>query len=484
MISNFLELLMASRRKDLIPALQDNRDGRLNVVRFSVPAPEILRKFLPIYLIWRILSLFLCLLHALLISVPKGFVEKRRVDGVLVQNPPAMPLLAVVYLYCNIMVAVNGYRPAFIIDWHNLGFTSKYLFEDTKRRQSILQIGIGSGPLGEINALKKFLSSLYRLDHYTVLLGKSPIVVNIAKLYEKIMAPLATSHMCVTDGMKAFIEKEFGVDPSIVHVLHDCPGTMFYPRSAKDNHELMTKLHGKLCAGCPRSWYQHLDPSHQTLFTENLSNNASNDEGNYVSRQNRPALVTSSTSWTTDEDFGVLLNALVQLDNKISELQSSLKVVVAVTGKGPQKGFYQKEIAMINFQNIVILTLWLEPADYPRLLACADIGVSLHTSTSGIDLPMKILDNFGCEVPVCAFDFPCLKELVEDDVNGRTFETVDDLTEQLLALLSPLDKSPESWAPHSFGDLARYSRKLKGRTGWEENWSENALPAIQAAVPK
>mmetsp|Transcript_13830 Transcript_13830/g.34756 ORF Transcript_13830/g.34756 Transcript_13830/m.34756 type:complete len:476 (-) Transcript_13830:123-1550(-) len=426
--------------EDLIPALQDNRDGRLNVVRFSVPAPEILRKFLPIYLIWRILSLFLCLLHALLISVPKGFVEKRRVDGVLVQNPPAMPLLAVVYLYCNIMAAVNGYRPAFIIDWHNLGFT--------------------------------------------MLLGKNPIFVNIAKLYEKIMAPLATSHMCVTDGMKAFIEKEFGVVPSIVHVLHDCPGTMFYPRLTKDNHELMTKLHGKLCAGCPRSWYQHLDPSYQTLFTENLSNNASNEEGNYVPRQNRPALVTSSTSWTTDEDFGVLLKALVQLDNKISELQSSLKIVVAVTGKGPQKGFYQKEIAIINFQNIAILTLWLEPADYPRLLACADVGVSLHTSTSGIDLPMKILDNFGCEVPVCAFDFPCLKELVEDDVNGRTFETVNDLTEQLLALLNQLDKSPESWAPHSFGDLARYSRKLKGRTGWEENWSENALPAIQAAVLK
>lgn len=90
------------------------------MVRFSVPAPDALRKFLPIYLIWRILSLFLCLLHALLILVPKGVCGKKRVDGVLVQNPPAMPLLAVVYLYCRIMAAVNGCRPAFIIDWHNL----------------------------------------------------------------------------------------------------------------------------------------------------------------------------------------------------------------------------------------------------------------------------------------------------------------------------------------------------------------------------
>lgn len=120
MISNPLASLVVSGYKDLIPEIQDNGDNRLNVVRFSVPAPESLRKFLPIYLIWRILSLFICLLHALVISVPRGFSEKRHVDGVLVQNPPAMPLLAVVYLYCNIMKAVYGYRPAFIIDWHNL----------------------------------------------------------------------------------------------------------------------------------------------------------------------------------------------------------------------------------------------------------------------------------------------------------------------------------------------------------------------------
>jgi len=195
-------------------------------------------------------------------------------------------------------------------------------------------------------------------------------------------------------------------------------------------------------------------------------------------RKGRPAFVTSSTSWTQDEDFGILLDALVLLDQRLSEQDSALQILVAVTGKGPMKAMYEEKISKLTFTHVAIQTLWLEPADYPKLLACADVGVSLHTSTSGLDLPMKVLDLFGCQVPVLALNFDCLSELVQDNVNGCAFENSKKLALQLQVLLSPIADS----ATCTSEALIALSKPLQDRIRWSENWKEYALPVIVHAV--
>jgi len=94
------------------------------------------------------------------------------------------------------------------------------------------------------------------------------------------------------------------------------------------------------------------------------------------------------------------------------------------------------------------------------------LGVCLHTSTSGLDLPMKVLDMFGCQVPVCAIGFDCLDELVKDSVNGRVFRDGDELSRQLYDLLKryPVDTK----------ELDEYKRNIRGMTRWKENWDECA----------
>ena len=83
----------------------------------------------------------------------------------------------------------------------------------------------------------------------------------------------------------------------------------------------------------------------------------------------------SSTSWTADEDFGILLDALEMI-----EPQLNADLIVIITGKGPQKAMYNDKIAKLKFKRIEIVTPWLEADDYPLLLGSADLGVSLHSS--------------------------------------------------------------------------------------------------------
>jgi beta-1,4-mannosyltransferase len=123
-------------------------------------------------------------------------------------------------------------------------------------------------------------------------------------------------------------------------------------------------------------------------------------------------IIISSTSWTPDENFDILLEAMLIVDKSLRSVNANrssadpVRVLVVVTGKGPLKKHYEERFQQLETENDVednsgaqslrfvrFRTLWLAMEDYPLMIGLADIGICLHTSTSGLDLPMKVSLN-------------------------------------------------------------------------------------------
>lgn len=79
--------------------------------------------------------------------------------------------------------------------------------------------------------------------------------------------------------------------------MYDRPPEEFHPISLEEKHQLLLKLSKDY------SVFKGTEDN-STVFTTQRAN------GEVVLCNDRPALVISSTSWTEDEDFSILLDAL------------------------------------------------------------------------------------------------------------------------------------------------------------------------------
>jgi len=327
---------------------------------------------------------------------------------ILIQNPPAIPTLLIIQIINYLQ------NSKLIIDWHNFGYT-------------IMSVTMGNN-----------------------------IIVKIAKCYEMIFGHCAYAHLCVSKAMASFLKDTFKVKGQIC-VLYDQAQKHFRRLEVDEIHKLLLKLNFK-------------ENENETVITRS---NGSSIEF----KENRPALVISSTSWTPDEDFSILLESLKHYNERLTQSPEFITenhlpdLYVVITGKGPLREKYEKEIEALAMKHVTIKTVWLEIEDYPKLLGSADLGVCLHTSSSGLDLPMKVIDMFGCGLPVCAYNFQCLDELVQHGQNGLCFDNSDELAKQFVTLFKQFPNGEK---------LKGMREKVKEfqKRRWEDNWNETLLPLI------
>ena len=121
----------------------------------------------------KVMLQLVALLWVLLVVLP-------RPDVLLVQNPPAIPTLAVAQVACSLR------RARLVVDWHNYGFTIL-----------AMRLGVGSR------------------------------VVALAQWYERRFGRRAAAHLCVTHAMARDLRDAWGVTPAPV-VLHDTAPAHFH----------------------------------------------------------------------------------------------------------------------------------------------------------------------------------------------------------------------------------------------------------------
>ncbi|XP_054923879.2 chitobiosyldiphosphodolichol beta-mannosyltransferase [Dermacentor andersoni] len=352
--------------------------------------------------LWQSLALFFSLMF-----LPKP-------SHVLVQNPPSVPTLPVVWFCCLLRGS------ALVVDWHNYGY-------------SILALALGPGHL----------------------------LVRICRWCEKTFGKKAKSAFCVSQAMQQDLESNWKVQAD---VLYDRPSSTFQPTSIEERHALFQRL----AAEYPE--LAHTSDSSDEADGGNIFTQAAPDSNAATLRPDRSALIVSSTSWTEDEDFSVLLDALKEYSTRKEQGDSGLPdLFCIITGKGPQKDHYLSLIRANPLAHVKFLAPWLSAQDYPKMLGSADLGVCLHTSSSKLDLPMKVVDMFGCGLPVCAIDYPCLRELVKPGETGLVFETSSELCQQICDLLEGFPKPTEL-----LGSLRANVQKWQA-VRWDDNWRAVAL---------
>ncbi|XP_064478720.1 chitobiosyldiphosphodolichol beta-mannosyltransferase-like [Ornithodoros turicata] len=371
--------------------------------------PPAFHKYLPRLLAYVVKVLWQCVL--LMCSLLFTLPSS---SHLLVQNPPSVPTLPVAWFCCLIC------RSKLVVDWHNYGW-------------SILALTLGS---------------------------RNHPLVRLCAWNEKVFGRKAHSAFCVSRAMKEDLEKEWGV---VSKVLYDRPPETFKPLKVEEKHDILKKL---------SSEYPELrDPSESPDATRLTR---LDDNGSLELRHDRPAVLVSATSWTEDEDFSLLLNALEGYDQLKQQGDNELPdILCIVTGKGPLKSHYLEEVKSRSLKHVQVMTPWLSAEDYPLLLGTADLGICLHTSSSKLDLPMKVVDMFGCGLPVCAVSYPCLEELVQAGKTGLVFTTAEELLGRLTELLASFPKNTELL------DSLRASVLHWQTERWEPNWKSTALEAFR-----
>jgi beta-1,4-mannosyltransferase len=259
-------------------------------------------------------------------------------------------------------------------------------------------------------------------------LGPGGAVVRLVNRLEGWLARRASSHLAVSNAMREDLRERFGIDAA---VLHDRPRLKHAVLSAEQRIAVIRRaLAARRAASAPDDAF----------------------------------VLVSPTSFSADEDMNMLLDAL----GLVARRPQTRPILLFATGYGPLRTRFEARARKIATSKLRIVTGWLPEPLYRDLLRAADLGISMHRSASGVDLPMKVVDMVEAGLPASVFDYgPCLAELVPPVLKPFMFTDAKSLAARLGELFDGTK-------------LAELHAQMAGESGplWADEWRRVALPLV------
>jgi len=285
----------------------------------------------------------------------------------------------------------------------------------------------------------RFVIDWHNLSHTiaAVKVGERHRAVKAIARSERRWAKRASAHLTVSTALAEWLAREYKVKAAVAY---DRPGDAFVRPSSADANALWEKISKEANLGSTRL-----------------------------------PMVVCPTSWTPDEDFDLLLEALERAERQLSRANPTAgpQLIVFLTGRGALRESFEARAARRNFKAILVRTIWLEPAEYPALVGMADLGLCLHQSSSGLDLPMKLADLRGAGVPAAVYDYaPVIGEVMTTGQEGVSFRDPGDLA-NLLVAVATRSLAPDAPLGRSRAWLTQHPAER-----WSAQWEAAARPVL------
>ncbi|ESL08120.1 glycosyltransferase [Trypanosoma rangeli SC58] len=414
------------------------------------------------------------------------------VDLVLVQSPPAVPfvplikyivrpcvflinailyycfLVPVSWMICDALSEIRGglklqkqlnlgdkkatassrfvICPALIVDWHNFGYT--ILQSDGRPSLAVW---------------------IYWMFECHCCLGDRNVTVS--KAMQRALYALQDPTTKRRSEARPLIENE-------VTVLYDTAPAFFGPASrSRFVQEVLRPILGATCKDAkeimglspPPAWVM------ETGMHDDTTTNTSS----------KGLFIVGATSWTADDDYTMVVEALVRVDKRLQQLQQRetgtksplvKPIWLLVTGKGVSRGRFERAVLEASLSPLVtVTTVYFQSyLDYATALAAADVGLCLHHSSSGLDLPMKAVDMLGSGLPVIALQYEALSELL-DEKRGWMFSNAEEL-ERILWRLACREGSIS--VAESVEQKRLHVMQSREKT-WDERWRVAVMPLLR-----